>query len=112
METIKITKTVHPQNGKEVDAIEILGHTFVYSDKRGFQTEAKITREFAQQIIDAFPVKYGQDYFGKQGKPVYHPERLCNEEVTLKWNYFGKNKYELAIHNIGHVWASAELEAI
>ena len=107
MKTLAITKTVHPQSKKEVTAIEILGRTFIYSDKRGVDRYAMISQEFAKEVIDTFPVKIGRGNIVEQGKEIYFPERMKNSEVRLSWNFFGKGEYELLIHDgSDHVWTS------
>lgn len=106
MKNLEITSGVHVQSGKLVKEITILGKSFCYSDKRGFQTHSEISKDFAIEVINAFPVKISMT-----GKPVLMIDRLSNLGIILKWNYLGDKKYELAIHSAGHVWASEPINS-
>lgn len=106
MKNLAITTGVHVQSGKSVKEITILGQSFCYSDKRGFQTQSEISKEFALDVINAFPVKISMT-----GKPVLMIERLYDRGIILKWNYLGADEYELSIHSSGHVWASSPIKS-
>jgi hypothetical protein len=110
MKALQISTMTHPQSGKEVKSIVILGHEYLYSDNRGYCMCAEISKDLAKEIIASFDTKMGKGAFGNEGKPVYMPERMVNDTVILKWHAFKGEKYELAIHDIGHVWASKEIE--
>ena len=105
MKNLEITTGVHIQSGKSVKEISILGKSFCYSDKRGFQTQSEITKDFALEVINAFPVKISMT-----GKPVLMLDRLNDLKIILKWNYLGDNNYELSVHSLGHVWASLPIK--
>ncbi|WP_134344494.1 hypothetical protein [Flavobacterium psychrophilum] len=106
MKNLEITTGVHVQSGRPVKQITILGKDFCYSDKRGYQTESRITRDFALKVIEAFPVK-----ISRSGIPVLMLDRLNDLGIILKWNYLGEAGYELSIHSGGHVWASSPINS-
>ena len=114
METIKISNCIHPQSGKVVPCIVILGKEYVYSDKKGYGTFATIDRKAALKIIDKFPSQKTS-----RGIPVFYPDRMIGEEYKLSWNYVGKNKYYLSISGYNsrnnstgtHIWRSIEIDS-
>lgn len=106
MKNLEITTGKHIQSGKSVKEIQILGKSFCYSDARGFQTQSEITKEFALDVINSFPVKISMT-----GKPVLMLDRLNALGIILKWNFLGDDNYELSIHSAGHVWASLPIKS-
>ena len=102
MKAIEMTTVSHPQSGREVKGIFILGKSFVYSDSRGYGTNAHIDAEVADEIISKFECAKG-----RTGINVYYPERLKSADIKLSWWNYGGGDFELRIHSHGqHVWTS------
>jgi len=101
---IQLTTTQHLQSGKTVNALELLGETFIYSDKRGFSRHEQVSIDFAKKLIESFEAKKG--HFS--GKPISFPERLREGNVVLSWVFICSGKeVELKLHSYSqHVWSS------
>jgi len=107
MKKLFISTMIHPQSGKKVECIIILGEKFIYSDKRGYGNNANISSDFANKIISNFPVK-----MDTEGYPIYFPERLRNDVLKLTWNLYTNGFYDLKIHSgSSHVWSSDFIRA-
>ena len=108
MKAIELTTMLHPQSGKQVKGIKILGKEFLYSDKRGFQTEAMIGKDFAAKVVTEFKPE-----LSRHGNAIYMPERMNIDKLGLRWRYMRINSKEciqLLIHGTDHAYTSKPIE--
>jgi hypothetical protein len=99
----QVTKTTgtHSQSKKECKFINILGESFVYSDKRGYGTWAMVPASFAKKIIENIPALH------------YYADRMPSENQTMKlsWSHYGDSGYELRLHSgSNHVYTSEKFQ--
>jgi hypothetical protein len=111
---IEITQGAHPQSGKTVNFITVLGKQFIMADARGYSMYGSISADFAKQIIAEMPAK------------TLNADRMkwldTATDITLSWDILSLNKaekaaglpqkYALKIHAHAkgtHIWTSQDI---
>ena len=96
MNQVSITMGSHPQSGKEVAFINILGQSFIYSDKRGCSTHTTGSVAFANEIIASLPCKVHND--GRMGSN--------DEQVRISWDKYSAGIVVKIHYAMQHVFSS------